>query len=105
MLRHVHLSCLACALPQLLTLCQPPTGLGKLLRSWSATPWRGAGAPISVHETQLVLAIACRQGATPEHVPGSNAQHASSIRPTQRPLHAPDGSASAELRPVSFGSR
>lgn len=91
MLRHVHLSGLACALTQLLTLCPPATGLGKLLRSWNATPWRRAGTPISVHETQLVLAIACRQGATFEHVPGATAQQASTNSATQRPLRAPAG--------------
>jgi hypothetical protein len=57
MLRHVHLSGLACALTQLLSLrsmgCQ---GSGS-----KATPWRRQRPTWSVHETQLWLRWACQR--------------------------------------------
>ena len=59
-LRHVHLSGLACALTQLLTL-RPPQRRAKWRRGpVKATPWRGE-APVSVQDTQLQLRLACQE--------------------------------------------
>ena len=59
MLRHVHLSGLACALTQLLTL-RPTAGRAKrLLFPAKATPWRRYDTR-SVRETQLRLRLACQ---------------------------------------------
>lgn len=60
MVRHVHLSGVACALAQLLTLRPPPQRARRWSRGTKATPWRGA-APLSVHETQLQLRVACQR--------------------------------------------
>ena len=79
MLRHVHLSGIACALTQLLTLCPVRTGFGDLLR-WTPTPWRRRHTPISVHETQLLLRLACQSGGAFRHVAGSTA-HRGKVRP------------------------
>jgi len=63
MLRHVHLSAVACALTQLLTLLprKPRRTTGK------ATPWRRYEAA-SVHETQLQLRLTCQSGPHFGHV-------------------------------------
>ncbi len=63
MLRHVHLSGVACALTQLLTLrpSRPRRTDAK------ATPWRRDEA-VSVHETQLQLRLACQTRPHFRHV-------------------------------------
>lgn len=58
MLRHVHLSGVACALTQLLTL-QTKSGSEASARSAKATPWRRYEA-VSVYERQLQLRTACQ---------------------------------------------
>jgi len=58
MLRHVHLSGVACALTQLLTL-RPNRGLKTTAVGTKATPWRRDQA-VSIHETQLGLRTACQ---------------------------------------------
>lgn len=60
MLRHVHLSGIACALTQLLTLRPPESFIKRLLGLFKATPWRGAD-PASVYETQLRLRAASQR--------------------------------------------
>jgi hypothetical protein len=55
MLRHVHLSAVACALTQLLTLCPPEGGWGRVGPQLKATPWRGSDAVVSVRDIQLLL--------------------------------------------------
>jgi hypothetical protein len=58
-LRHVHLSGMACALTQLLTL-RPPKRRAQWRRGPAkATPWRGE-ASVSVKDTQLQLRLACQ---------------------------------------------
>lgn len=59
MLRHVHLSGVACALTQLLTLRPQASFINRLLGAFKPTPWRGTD-PVSVHETQLRLRVACQ---------------------------------------------
>jgi hypothetical protein len=61
MLRHVHLSGVACALTQLLTLRPTKRRARRGTRAAKATPWRGAGTA-SVHDTQLELRWACQGG-------------------------------------------
>ena len=72
MLRHVHLSGLACALTQLLTLRPPKRRATRWARGVKATPWRGA-APPSVHDTQLQLRLACQAGLPFRQVTGPQA--------------------------------
>jgi len=79
MLRHVHLSGIACALTQLLTLCPARTGFGELLR-WTPTPWRRRHTAISVHETQLLLRLACQRPSTSYHV-AVPTPHREKVRP------------------------
>ncbi|MBU0611024.1 MAG: transposase [Armatimonadetes bacterium] len=67
MLRHVHLSALACSLTQLLTL-DPPRALHEaLLPMMKHTPWRRYDTR-SVGETQLLLRLACLLEPTFRHV-------------------------------------
>jgi hypothetical protein len=67
MLRHVHLSALACSLTQLLTL-HPPQALHEALRPlMKDTPWRRYDTR-SVGETQLLLRLACLLEPTFRHV-------------------------------------
>lgn len=67
MLRHVHLSALACSLTQLLTL-HPPSALGEALGPlMKGTPWRGYDTR-SVGETQLLVRLACLCEAAFSHV-------------------------------------
>lgn len=54
MLRHVHLSGVACALTQLLALDPPTSFIKRLLNKIKPTPWRRE-APISVYGMQLKL--------------------------------------------------
>jgi len=61
MVRQVHLSGLACALTQLLTLRPPKRRATRCTRAAKATPWRGVAAA-SVHDTQLQLRLACQSG-------------------------------------------
>jgi hypothetical protein len=75
MLRHVHLSGLACALTQLLTLCPPQAGFAGGRLTWRPRPWRRRQTPISVHETQLLLRLACQVQGTLEQVPVPTAHH------------------------------
>lgn len=63
-LRHVHLSGIACALTQLLTLCPVRGGLCEGLLQPRVMPWRKRGTPISVHETQMLLRRACELEGT-----------------------------------------
>jgi len=58
-LRHVHLSGIACSLTQLLTLRPIRDGLCQGILQWQLMPWRKPKTPISVHETQLLLRRAC----------------------------------------------
>lgn len=58
-LRHVHLSGIACALTQLLTLRPPRRGFCDGIVRPRLMPWRRKGTPVSVHETQLLLRQAC----------------------------------------------
>lgn len=68
MLRHVHLSGVACALTQLRTLHR-----GQLRRmTGKATPWRRDPAG-SVHETQLQLRTACQ--TRPHFTKSARARH------------------------------
>jgi hypothetical protein len=64
MLRHVHLSAVACALTQLLTACPLQTRRTAALTRALPTPWRRPQAPMSVHESQLRVRIACQLGGT-----------------------------------------
>jgi len=67
MLRHVHLSAVACTLTQLLTL-HPPQLLREALEPiMKGTPWRRYDTR-SVGETQLVLRLACLAESTFSHV-------------------------------------
>ena len=67
MLRHVHLSGVACALTQLLTL-RPQDRSPKTRRAaGKATPWRRYEA-VSIHETQLQLRMACQDQPSFEQV-------------------------------------
>jgi hypothetical protein len=59
MLRHVHLSGVACALTQLFALQRIRQGLCQGLLGPRPMPWRRRDLPISVHETQLLLRQAC----------------------------------------------
>ena len=59
MLRHLHLSAVACALTQLLTLQAPTADLTDGAKPVKPTPWRGAEPVRSVRETQLLLRLAC----------------------------------------------
>jgi hypothetical protein len=63
-LRHVHLSGIACALTQLLTLCPVRGGLLEGILRPRPMPWRKPGTLISVHETQMLLRRACELEAT-----------------------------------------
>jgi len=63
-LRHVHLSGIACALTQLFTLCPVRGGLCEGLLRPRRMPWRKPGTPISVHETQMLLRRACELEGT-----------------------------------------
>ena len=58
-LAHVHLSGIACALTQLLTLCPVRGGLLEGILRPRPMPWRKPGTLISVHETQMLLRRAC----------------------------------------------
>ena len=84
MLRHVHLSGVACALSQLLTLCPPARGFGRGRWRWRPMPWRRRQTPVSVYETQLLLRQACQLEATFRHV-------ASRTAPREKPNAAPNG--------------
>ena len=67
MLRHVHLSAVACTLTQLLTL-HPPQALRKaLLPMMKDTPWRRYQT-ISVGDTQLLMRLACLRETYFSHV-------------------------------------
>jgi len=59
-LRHVHLSGIACALTQLLTLKPPQPGLCQGIVRWTLMPWRNQATPISVYETKMLLRQACQ---------------------------------------------
>jgi hypothetical protein len=67
MLRHVHLSALACTLTQLLTLHPPQALRQALLPTTKGTPWRRYQT-ISVGETQLLLRLACLRETDFAHV-------------------------------------
>ena len=88
MLRHVHLSGVACALTQLLTL-RPPVRSEGIAAPPKATPWR-RGAPISVYETQLQVRMACQSLQPFEHVAAGTADRTNSphcrAQPVQRPV-------------------
>lgn len=60
MLRHVHLSGVACALTQLLTLRPQASFINRLLGAFKPTPWR-ATDHVSLHETQLRLRAASQR--------------------------------------------
>ena len=80
MLRHVHLSAVACTLTQLLTL-HPPQALRKaLLPTTQGTPWRRYQT-ISVGETQLLMRLACLRETDLMHVP-SDRPHRENERPS-----------------------
>jgi len=81
MLRHVHLSGVACALAQLLTLRPPKRRATRWTRAVKATPWRG-GAAASVHDTQLQLRVV-RHGDVPFRQVALRKAH----RKRPRPLH------------------
>jgi hypothetical protein len=67
MLRHAHLSAVACTLTQLLTL-HPPQALRKaLLPMMKDTPWRRYQT-ISVGDTQLLMRLACLRETYFSHV-------------------------------------
>ncbi len=74
MLRHVHLSAVACALTQLLTLRPPQSGWERAGTQFKATPWRGANAPVSVRDTQLLLRY-LSQAQTYQHVAAHEPLH------------------------------
>jgi hypothetical protein len=80
MLRHVHLSGVACALTQLLTLRPPARGLGRW--RWWPMPWPRRQTPVSVCETQLPLRQACQGEGTSRHL-------ASRKAPREKPRAAP----------------
>ena len=61
--RHVQLSAVACALTQLLTLRPPEQGFARGRLHPQPCPWRKPGTPTSVHETQLLLRLACQGSA------------------------------------------
>jgi hypothetical protein len=67
MLRHVHLSGVACALTQLLTLRPATQRVWCWRRPAKRMPWRRYEAT-SVHETQLQLRLACQSGPHFRHV-------------------------------------
>jgi hypothetical protein len=86
-LRHVHLSGLACALTQLLTLQPPREGFGPSRLRPIQLPWRKPETPVSVHETQRLLRHACLPPPTfaPVGSPGAHAHKSrapASIRTT-----------------------
>jgi hypothetical protein len=103
MLRHVHLSGVACALTQLLTLRPPATRCTALEPAAQApttvakaTPWRRYPTR-SVGETQLLVRMACGAAGTFCHVaPGTD--NGERHRQASQPAHAPQHAArSAEL--------
>jgi hypothetical protein len=96
MLRHVHLSGVACALTQLLTL-RPPEALGHdsggVVR---ATPWRRYDTR-SVGETQLWVRLICAMpGAFDDVAPATDnrEKHQEAPQPPHKPIRVPR---SAEL--------
>ena len=91
-LRHVHLSGLACALTQLFTLKPPKRGLCEGILHWRPMPWRKQNTPISVNETRLLLRHACELQtifAQVEQIDGhinkSRLAAAALIRPNHQP--------------------
>ena len=87
MLRHVHLSGVACALTQLLTL-RPPVSSEALCAPPKATPWR-RGAPVSVYETQLQIRLACQSPQPFAHVDAGMADHTNSPIRQHKPSGPP----------------
>lgn len=69
MLRHVHLSAVACAVTQLLTLRPPQRGFGEGILRPQRMPWRTKQALVSVHEIQMLLRRACYHAPTFMPVP------------------------------------
>ncbi|MBM4028672.1 MAG: transposase [Planctomycetes bacterium] len=86
MLRHVHLSGVACALTQLLTLRPATRRVRRWTRPAKLTPWRRYEAT-SVHETQLQLRLACQGGPHFRHVAVSR-PHSKTARPLRKALTA-----------------
>lgn len=87
MLRHVHLSGVACALTQLLTL-RPPVRSEEIIGPPKATPWR-RGAPVSVYETQLQVRMACQRPQPFEHVAAGTANRESNLHCRPEPAQWP----------------
>lgn len=96
MLRHVHLSAVACALTQLLTLCPPASGWGRAGAGFKATPWRGADAAVSVHDIQLLLRWLSLGPAIYPHVAAQGRVRANSPSPSAAPLGAKTPKRNAE---------
>jgi len=96
-LRHVHLSGVACALTQLLTLCPPASGWTREGLQFKATPWRGPNARVSVRDTQLLLRSLSLRPATYLHVAAAEPIRANSPGPNAVPPAAKTHQKNAEL--------
>lgn len=97
MLRHVHLSGVACALTQLLTLCPPESGWARERLEFKATPWRGPNARVSVHDTQLLLRWLSLAPAIYHHVGAREPIRANNPSPSAVPIRAKTPGKNAEL--------
>ena len=95
MLRHVHLSAVACALTQLLTLCPPASGWAGAGAWFKATPWRGADAVVSVRDTQLLLRWLSETG-TYHHLASQGRVRVNSHAPSTAPSRAKTHNKNAE---------
>ena len=95
MLRHVHLSGIACCITQLFALRPIAEGLCDGLVQWRPMPWRKRDTPLSVGEAQMLLRQACQVEATfavveqyGGHVNKSQLAAAAAIPPNHQPKYA-----------------
>jgi hypothetical protein len=88
-LRHVHLSGIACSLTQLLTLRPIRDRLCHGILNWRPMPWRKRNTPISVRETQRLLRQACELEWTFALVPHTGGHINKSALAELSPLRSP----------------